>query len=100
MSPSGIGIQVTLALKHPLRLRPTFVWPPRMRRRNVHAGFEGLPSRISVYQGLTRVGTREVFVFIVFGRAFPTTRQLNRTNVELQRVRFGPARPGRPLEDV
>jgi hypothetical protein len=89
MSPSGIGIQVTLALERPLRVHPTFAWPPRVNRRNVHAGFEGLPGRIGVYQGQTRVGTREVFVFIIFGRAVPTRRQLSRVNAELQRARLG-----------
>lgn len=89
MSVGGIGIQVTIALEHPLRVHPTFVWPPRVSRSNVNAGFEGLPGRIGVYQGQTRVGTREVFVFIVFGRAVPTIRQLNRVNAELQRARLG-----------
>jgi hypothetical protein len=82
-------MQVTLAIERPLRIQPTFVWPPRVGRRNVRSRFEGLPGRIGVYQGSTRVGTRQVFVFIVFGRARPTDRQLNRTNAELRRVRIG-----------
>jgi len=32
---------------------------------------------------------REVFVFIVFGRAVPMHRQLSRANAELQRARLG-----------
>jgi hypothetical protein len=89
MSSRGVGIQVTLAVEHPVRARRTFSWPPRLTRRNVHAGFEGLPGRIGVYQGQTRVGTREVFVFVVFGRGVPTSRQLKRANAELQRARLG-----------
>jgi hypothetical protein len=87
MSSGGIGIQITRAVEHPIRARRTFAWPPHITRRNVHAGFEGLPARIGVYQGQTRVGTREVFVFVVFGRAVPTRRQLNRANTELQKAR-------------
>jgi len=87
MSSGGIGIQITLAVEHPIRARRTFAWPPHITRRNVHAGFEGLPGRIGVYQGQTRVGTREVFVFVVFGRAVPSRRQLNRANAELQKAR-------------
>jgi hypothetical protein len=89
MSPGDIAMQVTLGIERPLRIQRTFVWPPRVSRRNVHAGFEGLPGRIGVYQGSTRVGTRQVFVLIVFGRARPTDRQLNRTNAELRRARLG-----------
>jgi hypothetical protein len=50
--------------------------------------FEGLPARIGVYQGATLIGRREVSVFIVFGRAAPTNRQLKRANAELRRARF------------
>jgi hypothetical protein len=89
MSPGDIAMQVTLAIERPLRIQRTFAWPPRVRGRNVHAGFEGLPERIGVYQGSTRLGTREVFVFIVFGRTRPTKRQLNRANAELRRARLG-----------
>jgi hypothetical protein len=89
MSSGDIGIQITLAVEHPIRVGRTFTWPPRVRRRHVQAGFEGLPGRIGVYQGQTLVGTREVFVFIVFGRAVPTRRQLSRANAELQRAHLG-----------
>jgi hypothetical protein len=89
MSPEDIAMQVTLGIERPLRIQRTFAWPPRVSRRNVHAGFEGLPGRIGVYQGSTRVGAREVFVFIFLGRARPTDRQLNRTNAELRGARLG-----------
>jgi hypothetical protein len=89
MSSGDIGIQITLALEHPIRVGHTSTWPARVRRRDVRAGFEGLPGRFGVYQGQTLVGTREVFVFIVFGRAVPTRRQLRRANAELQRAHLG-----------
>jgi hypothetical protein len=89
MSSGDIGIQITLALEHPIRAGRTFAWPPHITRRSVHAGFEGLPGRVGTYEGSTLVGTREVFVFVVFGRAVPTSRQLNRANAEFQRARLG-----------
>jgi hypothetical protein len=89
MSAGDIAMQATLGIERPLRIQRTFAWPPRISRRNVQAGFEGLPRRVGVYQSSTRVGAREVFVFIVFGRARPTDRQLKRTNAELRRARLG-----------
>ncbi len=89
MRATDIAIKITVALEHPIRVGHTCAWPPRITRRRVLAGFEGLPGRIGVYQCQTRVGVREVFVFIVFGRAVPTHRQLNRANAELQRARLG-----------
>ena len=89
MRANDIAIRITIVVERPLRLRRTFAWPPRVRRRSVYAPFEGLPGRIGVYQGNTRIGGREVFVFIVFGRAVPTNRQLNRANAELRRARLG-----------
>jgi hypothetical protein len=86
MRGSDIVIQITLAVEHPSRVGHTCAWPASVRSRRVSAGFEGLPRRIGVFQCETRVGTREVFVFIVFGRAEPTRRQLNRVNAELQRA--------------
>ena len=85
---ADIAIKVGVAVEHPIRTKRTFAWPPRVTRRTVIAGFEGLPRKIGVYQGATRFGHREVSVFIVFGRAAPTNRQLERANAELRRVRF------------
>jgi hypothetical protein len=89
MRASDIAIQLTVAVEHPFRVRPTFGWPPRVSRREVSAPFEGLPRRIGVYQASTRVGAREVFVFVLFGRAVPSERQLKRVNTELARARLG-----------
>jgi len=89
MRANDIAVRITLALEHPMRVGHTCAWPPRVTSRRVLAPFEGLPRRIGVYLCQTPVGTREVSVFIVFGRAIPTTRQLNLVNAELRRARLG-----------
>src|SRR5207248_2392234 len=43
MAPGDILIQVQLAVEHPTYARRAFAWPPRIRRNQVPAGFEGLP---------------------------------------------------------
>jgi hypothetical protein len=88
MSRNDVAIQIDVARQTGRGLKPTFIWPPHITRRQVVAGFEGLPSRISTYQGHTRVGKRDVDVFVLFGRTRPTDRQLQRANAELRRVRF------------
>jgi hypothetical protein len=88
MRAADIVIKVGVAIERPMGTKRTFAWPPRVTRRAVIAGFEGLPGRIGVFQGATLVGRREVSVFVVFGRPAPTDRQLGRANAELRRVRF------------
>jgi hypothetical protein len=88
MHAKDIAIQLMVAIERPPRLKRTFAWPPRVTRRTVVSPFEGLPARIGVSQAATLIGRREVSVFIVFGRAAPTSRQLKRANAELRRVRF------------
>jgi hypothetical protein len=87
MRPGDIAIQVNVGLER--NPQPGPAWPPRVTRRKVAAGFEGLPGRIGTFQAYTRIGKREASVFIVFGRSRPTDRQLQRANAELRRVRFG-----------
>jgi hypothetical protein len=89
MPADGIAIQVTVAIERPARLKRTFAWPPQIRRREVNAGFEGLPGRIGVYQASIRIGQREVLVFVFFGRGKPTASQLRGANTELRRARLG-----------
>jgi hypothetical protein len=88
MRPQDIAIKVSVAIEHPTRTKRTFAWPPLVVPRAVSGPFEGLPRRIGVYQGSTLVGKREVLVLIVFGRAVPTDRQLNRANSGLRRSRI------------
>jgi hypothetical protein len=89
MPAEGIAIQITLAIEHPVRLARSFAWPPQVNRAEVHAGFEGLPGRIGVYQASTVVGPREVSLFVWFGRGRPTVGQINRANIELRHTRLG-----------
>jgi hypothetical protein len=87
MRPADIAIQVNVARERKARAGPA--WPPRVTCSKVVAGFEGLPGRVGTFQAYTRLGRREVSVFIVFGRSRPTDGQLQRANAELRRVRFG-----------
>jgi len=89
MSRSGIAIQITVAVEHPVRAVHTFAWPPQVKRAQVQAGFEGLPSRIGVYQAASLVKKREVSLFVWFGRSRPTVSQVRRANAELRRARLG-----------
>ncbi|MHB8469016.1 MAG: hypothetical protein ACYDCH_04570 [Gaiellaceae bacterium] len=89
MATEGVTIQITVAIEHPVRIVRSFAWPPQINRTEVHAGFEGLPSRIGVYQASTLVGAREVSVFVCFGRGRPTVSQLKRANIELRHARLG-----------
>jgi len=88
MPTSAIAIQITAAIEHPIRLRPEFAWPPRVRRADVNAGFEGLPGLVGVSQGSTLAHGREVSFCVWFGRSRPTQEQLDRANAELRRTRF------------
>jgi hypothetical protein len=88
MRADAIAIRITVGIERPSRVRPSFAWPPHVRRADVHR-FEGLPGRIGVYQASTRVGTREVFLFVYFGQRRPTARQLQAANSELRRSSLG-----------
>jgi hypothetical protein len=87
MTRDDVAIQIDVSRERTM-LKPTTAWPPRIRRHQVVAGFEGLPSRIGTYQGRARLGKREVSLFVIFGRSAPTDRQLARANAELRRARF------------
>ena len=89
MRTRDIAIQISLVREHPRsRVGQTCHWPVRVSRRQVEAPFEGLPTRIGVYQCQIATGKPEIFVFVVFGRATPTARQLDRVNAELHRARL------------
>jgi hypothetical protein len=87
MAPGDIAIQLVLAIQRP-RVDRTFAWPPRISHRDVTRGFEGLTRRVGVYQGTTRVGARDVSVFVIFGRSRPSDQQLRRADAELRRARL------------
>jgi hypothetical protein len=89
MPRSGIAIQITVAVEHPVRAVHTFAWPPQVKRGQVQAGFEGLPSRIGVYQAASLIKEREVSLFVWFGRSRPTVSQVSGANAELRHARLG-----------
>ena len=88
LPPRGIAIQIQVVKATSRRVDKTFRWPLRLRRADVHAGFEGVPDRYGVYEGTTRVGARDVSVFVFFGRARPSAHQLQNANAELRRARL------------
>jgi hypothetical protein len=87
LPPGGIVIQVTNGRERPARA-PRGVWPPRLQASQVVGPFEGELPRFGViqYEARTRDGV-EHSLFVSFGRAHPTPRQLARANAELQTVR-------------
>jgi hypothetical protein len=87
LPPGGIVVQVTNGRERPAYGR-LGSWPPRIRASQVVGPFEGEPPRFGVAQ--VEVRTRdgvEHSLFVSFGRAHPTPRQLARANAELQRLR-------------
>jgi hypothetical protein len=85
LPPDGIVIQLTNARERPEHgLRESWP-PPRLRLAQIHRPFEGAAARIGVIQLAARSSTGvEHFLFVWFGRARPTARQLLRANAELR----------------
>jgi hypothetical protein len=79
-------IQLSYGRERPSKT-PVGTWPPRIRARDVTSGFEGAPKRYGVFQRFIRTGTLERYLFVWFGRAQPTRRQLARANAELRTAR-------------
>jgi hypothetical protein len=79
----GIVIQLTKAREQPPRAQ-VGGWPPRIRTRDVQAGFEGVSRRYGVFQLFVRTGHLERSLFVWFGRAHPTRSQIARANAELR----------------
>jgi len=75
LPPDGIVIQLTVLSDASTQAR----WP-RIRPKDVAAGFEGVPKRYGVFQ----FGDQGRSAFVWFGRAHPTRRQLARANAELR----------------
>jgi hypothetical protein len=86
LPPRGIVIQLSNGRERPDRA-PVGKWPPRIRASKITAGFEGVSKRYGVFQTFIRTGHLERFLFVWFGRAHPTRRQLARANAELRTVR-------------
>jgi hypothetical protein len=88
LPPNGIAIQVTLSTETPPHWIRRANWPPRIRKGDVVAGFEGLRDRIGVYQHYMRVGRLDAAVWAFFGRPLPTAAQLLAANTELAAARL------------
>ena len=83
----GIVIQLSNAHERPARA-PLGTWPPRIRLKDVQpGGAEGIPRRVGYAQWFIRRGRIEHYLWVWFGRAHPTRRQLARANAELRTVR-------------
>jgi hypothetical protein len=86
LPPDGVVLQISISKERPMTARVALPWPPRIRARDVVAGFEGVSPRYGVSQQLARYGQVERYVWGWFGRARPTTAQLARANAELARL--------------
>ena len=86
LPPGGIVIQLTQVRERPDRA-PVGTWPARIRADKITAGFEGVSNRFGVFQTFIRTGHIERSLFVWFGRAHPTRRQLARANAELRTAR-------------
>lgn len=83
LPPGGIVIQLQSFSER--QSRTVGSWPPRIRARDVKPGFEGVPPRYGFWERQLSNGRVVRTVFVWFGRAHPTPRQLANANAELGR---------------
>lgn len=88
LPPGGILIQLgNFRAEHPPQASPG-QWPPRIRQQDViGGGGEGIPRHVGYAQWFRRSRGIEHYLWVWFGRAHPTRRQLARANAELRTVR-------------
>jgi hypothetical protein len=88
LAPGGILIQLgNFRAEHPPQASPG-KWPPRIRQTDVQlGGAEGIPRHVGYAQWFIRHAGIEHYMWVWFGRAHPTRRQLARANTELRTVR-------------
>jgi hypothetical protein len=87
LPPGGILIQLDNGVERPARA-PVGRWPVRIREKDViRGGGEGIPRNVGYAQWFLRSGRVEHYLWVWFGRAHPTRRQLARANVELRTAR-------------
>jgi hypothetical protein len=84
----GVAIQLSLIRESAAVAKVTLAWPPRIRAADLVSPFEGLASRIGVYQRFARVGSYEVYMLVLFGRNRPDARQLAFANTELRTAKL------------
>jgi hypothetical protein len=85
---TGVAIQVSLIRESPAVAKEALAWPPQVRAADLVSPFEGLPSRIGVYQRFARMGAYEVYILVLFGRSRPDGRQLAAANAELRSAKL------------
>jgi hypothetical protein len=85
----GVALQLLLSRerRRPKWMRP-LRWPPRIVGAN--GPFEGLPTRIGVFQTIGIVHGYTAYLFVFFGRPSPSRAQLNLAHAELTTVSFPP----------
>lgn len=88
LRPGGILLQLgTYRAERPPQASLAH-WPPRIRRKHLIAGGgEGIPRRVSFGEWFIRHRDVEHYLWVWFGRADPTRRQLARANAELRTAR-------------
>jgi hypothetical protein len=84
LPPNGVIIQ--LASVRSRLSRDVGSWPPRIRLHDVQPGFEGVPYRYGFCERSVQNGRVVRWVYVWFGRARPTPRQLAKANAELARL--------------
>ena len=88
MSPGGILIQLSNSRERRPARAPMGQWPVRILRRDlITGGGEGIPRDVGYAQWFVRSAGVEHYLWVWFGRAQPTRRQLARANAELRTVR-------------
>jgi hypothetical protein len=87
LPPSGILIQLTNSRERPSHAQPSR-WPPRIGQKDLlRGGAEGIPRRVGYARWFIRSKGVQHYLWVWFGRAHPTRRQLARANAELVTVR-------------
>ncbi len=88
LPPGGVLIQLgNFRAERPPQASPA-EWPPRIRPKDVSkGGGEGIPRRVGYAQWFIRSKGIEHYLWVWFGRAHPTRRQLARANAELLTAR-------------
>lgn len=80
------GIVIQLATIRKGTRRHYGSWPPKLLARDVHPGFEGVPSRYGVAQLDIRTGRIERGFYVWFGSTHPTVGEIAKANAELLRL--------------
>lgn len=88
LPPGAIVLQLgNFRAERPPEARPG-KWPPRIRLKSLQrGGAEGIPRHVAYAEWFIRSRGIEHYLWVWFGRAHPSRRQLARANAELRTVR-------------